>query len=312
MNSDFGNSKDRKIGIEIETFIDDYTVIDTETSNGDICQLAALKIRNGKIVNKYKTLVNCIKPLSTFILNNTKITEDKIKNAPLGCEVIRDYIAFIGDDVVVGQNLKASDLYPVYDLYYETTGQEFSNDYIDTYHIANKSNLPIQRHGLNDLREHFGLIGDAHDALSDCEDTYKVYEILKFIPLKNIEKPMQKKNGYQFHYKDLSYKDVPIEELGDIVETEASNWVIKLTECSFDCELSRKARKCGFKLENELESVRKKDMTFLVKNNETTNTNSVKNAIKWGKEIYTFDEFKKMINDIYYKHFDEDGHLLKK
>ena len=32
-------------------------------------------------------------------------------------------------------------------------------------------------------------------------------------------------------------------------------------------------------------------MTFLVKNNETTNTNSVKNAIKWGKEIYTFDEF---------------------
>ena len=58
-----------------------YTVIDTETTGYDprydqIIEMAAIKIRDGKEVARYETLVNPERPIDDFIADLTGITNE--------------------------------------------------------------------------------------------------------------------------------------------------------------------------------------------------------------------------------------------
>lgn len=78
-----------------------YTVIDIETTGlsknyHQITEIAAAKIRAGKIVEQYQTLVNPHVRIPRFITNLTGIDNMMVKNAPVIKQVLPSFVDFLG------------------------------------------------------------------------------------------------------------------------------------------------------------------------------------------------------------------------
>ena len=85
-------------------------VLDFETTGlspraGDrITEVAALRVRNGRIVERYVTLVNAGVRIPSFITGLTGITNAMVASAPHATHVIADLVNFLADDIVVAHN----------------------------------------------------------------------------------------------------------------------------------------------------------------------------------------------------------------
>ena len=85
-------------------------VLDLETTGlnvneGDrVTEVAALRVRDGRIIHRFETLVNCQRRISHSIARYTHITQDMIDSAPRSAEVFRALVPFIGNDIVFAHN----------------------------------------------------------------------------------------------------------------------------------------------------------------------------------------------------------------
>ena len=85
-------------------------VLDFETTGlsprgGDrITEVAALRVQNGKVIERYVTLVNAGVRIPSFITGLTGITNEMVASAPPAKRVIRELADFLGDDIVVAHN----------------------------------------------------------------------------------------------------------------------------------------------------------------------------------------------------------------
>lgn len=171
-------------GKRLETFVDDFTIIDLETTgfspkDDKIIELSAIKVRNNEEIETYTTLINPGMHIPSKITNLTSITDDMVADAPKIEDAIQQFVDFIGNDIVVGHNVNF-DINFVYDRYLEVSGKTFSNEFIDTLYIARKALPELEHHRLSDLAEHYGIINEnAHRSLSDCQATHEVYNALR-------------------------------------------------------------------------------------------------------------------------------------
>ena len=88
---------------------DTYVVFDVETTGlsavyDKIIELAAVKMKNGNIIDKFERFANPHHPLSATTIELTGITDDMVRNAPEIEEVIKDFNEFIGDSILVAHN----------------------------------------------------------------------------------------------------------------------------------------------------------------------------------------------------------------
>lgn len=86
-----------------------YVVFDLETTGFSqeydrIIEIAAIKIEHGIISSKYETFVNPEMEISEQITELTTITNDMVKNERTIAEVIDEFLAFIGDSILVAHN----------------------------------------------------------------------------------------------------------------------------------------------------------------------------------------------------------------
>ena len=85
-------------------------VLDFETTGlsprgGDrITEVAALRVRDGRVVDRYVTLVNAGVRIPSFITQLTGITNAMVASAPPVTRVIRELVDFLADDLVVAHN----------------------------------------------------------------------------------------------------------------------------------------------------------------------------------------------------------------
>jgi DNA polymerase-3 subunit epsilon len=85
-------------------------MLDFETTGlspdaGDrITEVAALRIADGRIVERYVSLVNCGVRVPSFITQLTGITQAMVDGAPPAIDVVPALIDFIGDDVLAAHN----------------------------------------------------------------------------------------------------------------------------------------------------------------------------------------------------------------
>ncbi len=171
-------------GESLYTFIDDYTVVDLETTGfspqyDEIIEIAALKVRNGKIVKEYHQLINPKREVNSFIVGLTGITTSLLCNKPTLDEVIDDFLEFLGNDVIVGHNV-SFDINFIYDNVKELRGKEFTNSYINTVRLSKKLHPDLRHHTLYNIAEYYNFDPyDEHRALSDCEVTYSIYNFMK-------------------------------------------------------------------------------------------------------------------------------------
>ncbi len=91
-------------------FTDDLIVLDFETtglspSSGDrITEVAAMKVKAGRIVDRYRSLANCGVRIPPFITAYTGITQSMVDAAPPVRRVISELLEFVDDTAIVAHN----------------------------------------------------------------------------------------------------------------------------------------------------------------------------------------------------------------
>ena len=162
---------------------EDYTVIDIETtglrsSTDGITELSALRVRDGEAVDEFSTLVHPGMHIPSFITDLTGISDAMVRGKPRIGEVLPAYIAFLGDDVILGHNT-AFDLRFIEDRC-KRAGIDFSPMYTDTMKIGRAMYPEMEHHRLSDLAYRFDVsYRGAHRALTDCRITAACYEAMK-------------------------------------------------------------------------------------------------------------------------------------
>ena len=164
--------------------INEYVIFDLETTGLDpdtdaIIEISALKVKDGEIVDEFSTLVNpCVHiPYEASCVNG--IVDDMVKDAPKIEEALKDFIAFVGDNVLMGQNIKRFDLRFIQRDAVRYFGKQISNDYVDTLFVAQRYLPELDSHSLESLADYYDISYDgAHRALADCHINKKVYDCL--------------------------------------------------------------------------------------------------------------------------------------
>lgn len=164
----------RNKGNRLTDFVDDYVVIDLETtsriiSNTEIVEISALKVIGGNTSETYSTLVkpDYSIPYSATAINH--IDNSMVSNAPSIADVIDEFLQFIGDSILIGHNITTFDTNILYDRIYDLRGIEFNNDYIDTLYMARRCLPELENHKLESVSKYFGIdVSGEHRALNDC------------------------------------------------------------------------------------------------------------------------------------------------
>lgn len=156
---------------------DDYVVLDLETTGmiptfDEIIEIAALRIRNGSIVDSLQTLVKPRYEIDDFITELTGITNDMVADAPEIEDVAPILFEFIGDDPIVGHNVS-------FDLSFLNQISCLENVHGDTLPLSRKLFPELKKYKLETLTDFFGLSKNEHRALADCNATFELYERLK-------------------------------------------------------------------------------------------------------------------------------------
>lgn len=87
-----------------------YVVFDLETTgldveNDNIIEIGALKVREGKVTDRFMEFLKPDMPISPMITGITGITNEMVKNARDTKTVIRDFVNFCEDHILVGHNI---------------------------------------------------------------------------------------------------------------------------------------------------------------------------------------------------------------
>jgi len=148
----------------------DFTTVDLETTDRDrsraeIVEIAAVRVRNGKPVDKYQSLVKPRIPVSEGAKRTHGIDEAELASAPFFEEVWPGFRAFCGDDVLVAHNGYHFDFPILRRMSEGMPGADFVT--YDTLLLAREVQAGSAR--LVDLARLYGIDpGQAHRALADC------------------------------------------------------------------------------------------------------------------------------------------------
>lgn len=162
-----------------------YIVFDVETTGlsatyDKIIELAAVKMQNGNIIDRFERFVNPHHALSATTIELTGITDDMVRNAPEIEQVIKDFYEFIGDGIIVAHNA-SFDMGFLYEGYRRTGIEHFNHPVIDTLELARFLHPEMKSHRLGTLTKKFNIeLTQAHRAIFDCEATgYLLLHLLK-------------------------------------------------------------------------------------------------------------------------------------
>ncbi|GAC1412172.1 MAG: hypothetical protein NVSMB53_08980 [Gemmatimonadaceae bacterium] len=163
------------------TAFPDFTAIDLETTDKDITraeivEIAAVRVRHGRVVDEYHSRVRPRVPISSGALATHGISESDVAGAPYFETMWPEFRAFCGSDVLVAHNGYMFD-FPI--LRRMATklprGTDFST--YDTLPLARTLHATSRR--LEHLAKRYGIHGGrSHSALDDCRTLAKLFPML--------------------------------------------------------------------------------------------------------------------------------------
>lgn len=172
----------RNKGKRLNRYVPDYIVFDLETTGisiqrDTIIEISALKVEQGRITGEYSTLVNPRRHIPAGASAVNGITDAMVANAPELKEAMEEFLAFIGQGVLVGHNIHTFDTNFIYDAVLSLFGKELRNDYVDTLYMARQCLPQLTHHTLGDVSAYFHIsTAGAHRALNDCRMNQQIYE----------------------------------------------------------------------------------------------------------------------------------------
>ncbi len=158
-----------------------FCIVDIETNGSkiekhQIIEIAAIKVKNGKIIDSYESLVNC-KEINPHISEITGISVEDTKDAPNLKSVMYDFKIFLGDAVFVAHDVKFD--YRFISLSMQKVGlAPLLNRSLCSLFLAERT-IESYRYALSYLNVSFNLNPDAvhHRAMSDVMTTYELFKL---------------------------------------------------------------------------------------------------------------------------------------
>lgn len=167
-------------GASILASKEDYVAIDLETTGydprwDDIIEIGAIKVRDGKPVERYDQLINPERHIPGIITEITGISDTMVATKPALVDVLPGFLDWMGEDLILGHNVNF-DINFLYDNAQDTMSRTVGNDFIDTLRLA-RYLFPEQKHNrLSDLIVRFNIADtQSHRALADVEQTIACY-----------------------------------------------------------------------------------------------------------------------------------------
>ena len=162
-----------------QTFDDTFVVFDIETTGfsadkNRIIEIGAVKVKEGRILDRFSTFVNPKTPIPYRIRQLTSISDDMVKDAPLIEEVLPKFVEFCHGSVIVAHNAKFDTGFINANL--KRCGIDFTYTHVDTMGISRILFNDVKNHKLDTLCKKMGVILDNHHrAVDDAEATAQIF-----------------------------------------------------------------------------------------------------------------------------------------
>lgn len=171
--------KDMQAGRADASLPEEYVVLDTETTGfsaktNDMIELAAIKVRSGRQIDTFESLIATDQILPLDIQQLTGILLEDLADAPQAAEVIPKFADFIGNAPLVAHNAP-------FDMdflkrYFSKAGLPLKNKVIDTLKLSRKAFPAMTSHKLSDLKAALNIkVEVSHRALPDVLATNELY-----------------------------------------------------------------------------------------------------------------------------------------
>jgi DNA polymerase-3 subunit epsilon len=151
-----------------------FAVVDLETTGtshyaGDrIIEVAAVVVRNGKIVNVFESLVNPERPISPFVTRLTQITWEMVKAAPRFAEIEPKLMDVLTGHVFVAHNSNFDWRFLASEIR-RASGRELFGRRMCTVRLARQLLPQLSRRSLDYLAAYYGVkIKNRHRAGGDA------------------------------------------------------------------------------------------------------------------------------------------------
>ncbi|CAH0346153.1 PolC-type DNA polymerase III [Bacillus sp. CECT 9360] len=221
-----------------------YVVFDVETTGlsavyDTIIELAAVKMRDGEIIDRFESFANPHHPLSATTIELTGITDELVQNAPEVGEVLEKFRVWAEDEVLVAHN--ASFDMGFLNVGYKKIGHpKAANPVIDTLELGRFLYPEFKNHRLNTLAKKFDIeLTQHHRAIYDAEATgYLLMKMLKDTDEKGIiyhdqlNEHMGEGNAYQrsrpYHCTLLVQNDTGLKNLFKLVSISHLNYFYRV------------------------------------------------------------------------------------
>ncbi len=151
----------------------EFVVVDVETTGtdpkmADLVEVAAVRVKGGKITDRWSTYVNPGRPIVGHQMHG--ITDKDVKGAPSPAEAARKAFDFVGDAPLVGHSV-GFDIGFLEEALGDGTRVE-QGRYLDTLVIAREGYPDLENYKLATLADFFGIeLTESHRALPDAEAT---------------------------------------------------------------------------------------------------------------------------------------------
>ncbi|TFB23176.1 PolC-type DNA polymerase III [Filobacillus milosensis] len=171
--------------VELDLNEANYIVFDVETtglsaSYDKIIELAAVKVYQGEIVDRFERFANPHQKLSQTTIDLTGITDDMVVGAPEIEEVMQDFYEWMGEDILVAHNA-SFDIGFINAAFQRMDIEKVTNPVIDTLELARLLYPELKNHRLNTLCKHLNIdLTQHHRAIYDAEATgYLLWNLIK-------------------------------------------------------------------------------------------------------------------------------------
>ena len=173
------------VGAGDETLDDVYVVFDIETTGfsaikDKIIEIGAVKVVNGKIVDKFSTFVNPERPIPFEITKLTSITDDMVMEYPNIEVILPQFLEFAKDAVLVAHNASFDVGFIEQNCRYQDIEPKFIS--VDTVALARVLLPTLSKYKLNIVAKALGIsLENHHRAVDDAGATAEIF--VKFVEM---------------------------------------------------------------------------------------------------------------------------------
>ena len=169
-------------GKQYPEFNEEMVVFDIETTGLSnrtckIIEIGAVKIKAGKILDRFDIFVDPEAEIPEEITRLTSITNDDVKGAPKEREALQMFFEFAGERLLIAHNAN-------FDIGFIRVAAErqeipFNNPYLDTLGLSKYVNPELKNHKLDTIVTHYN-IGEFHHhrASDDAEVLARIFIIM--------------------------------------------------------------------------------------------------------------------------------------